>query len=136
MILLKCIMKIKSSYEKKFMMKHFIVFVIKIRLRNYTYVPYYVLLFFFIWKENEIFLFEKFISYLRAIWIVWRLFDQSWHIHKLFVLHAFLLKAHGALKPYWASQLTLLYFSAQVLPRSSKSMRGGKDSVFSRFVRM
>ena len=63
-------------------------------------------------------------------------FYQIWHIHKIFDLHAFLLKAHGALKPYWASQLTLLYFSAQIRPGSSESIRGGKDSVFSRFVRM
>ena len=65
-----------------------------------------------------------------------KLFYQIWHIHKIFNLHAFLLKAHGALKPYWVSQLTLLYFSAQVLPGSSESIRGGKDSVFPRFVRM
>ena len=78
----------------------------------------------------------KFISYVRTIWIVWRLFYQIWHIHKIFDLHAFLLKAHGALKPYWASQLTLLYFSAQVLPGSSESIRSGKDSMFSRFVRL
>ena len=54
----------------------------------------------------------------------------------MFDLHVFLLKAHGALKPYWASQFTLLYFSAQVLPGSSESIRSAKDSVFSRFVRM
>ena len=51
------------------------------------------------------------------------------NIHKVFDLHAFLLKDHGALKPYWASQLTVLYFSAQVLPRSNQSIRGDKDSV-------
>ena len=62
------------------------------------------------------------------------LFYQIWHIHKLFDLHAFLLKAHGVLKPYWASQLTLLYFSAQVLPKSSESIRGDKDSMFSRLL--
>ena len=45
-----------------------------------------------------------------------------------------ILKAHGALKPYRASQLTLLHFSAQVLPGSSESIRGGKDSVFSHLL--
>ena len=49
------------------------------------------------------------------------------NIHKIFDLHAFLLKAHGALKPYWVSQLTLLYFNSQVFPRSSESIKGGKD---------
>ena len=63
-----------------------------------------------------------------------KLFYQIWHIHKIFDLHAFLLKAHGALKPYWASQLTLLYFNAQVPPGSGESIRGGKDSVFSRLL--
>ena len=45
-----------------------------------------------------------------------------------------LIKGPWSLKSYWALQLTLLYFSAQVLPESGKRIRGDKDSIFSRLL--
>ena len=42
---LNALWKVKNYHEKKkFMMKHFIIFILKIKLLNYVYVPYYVLL--------------------------------------------------------------------------------------------
>ena len=46
MLLLNALLTVKSSHEKKFMMKHFIIF-FKIKLPNYVYILYYVLLWLF-----------------------------------------------------------------------------------------
>ena len=71
------------------MIKCFIVY-LKIRLLNYVKVPYYVLLLLYE-RKNDVSSYEISLVIIKNSMKTY----QSWHIHRIFDLHAFLLNAHG-----------------------------------------
>ena len=86
---IECVISLLRSYDKVF----YSLFKVKI---IELYLSFLLCPFIYYMKGRWSIFIWKFISYVRIIWTVWRLFYQIWHIHKIFVLHAFLLKAHGA----------------------------------------